>query len=279
MNGPSQVSFGFPKPGPALRAALIVLAAVGLLNAFLVSWVPSGAWLFEKLDFQLGAVSRWEVWRFVTSGLLTHPKSLNHLLFSLLGLYFLSPDMERRWGGARFLRFLLLATVMGNLFVTGVALLAGPTASEVFRPHEVFGPGAALAAVAVAWAREMPTAQIRLFFFLPVSSKALLWITLGFACLGLVYPDGIAEGVAAPFGGIVAGLLFAGSPSAVKALYLRFRLRSLERQANAAIKRGTDRPSGTGRRGPGAPPLRIVYGGLEEELKKRKPPKDKRYLN
>ena len=125
----------------------------------------------------------------------------------------------------------------------------------------------------------MPTAQIRLFFFLPVSGKAMLWLTLGFACLGLVYPAGMPEGIAAAFGGIVAGLLFSGSPSAVRSLYLRFRLRNLERQANAAMKRPGDRPSGAGRRGAGAPPLRIVYGGLEEELKKRKPPKDKRYLN
>ena len=30
---------------------------------------------------------------------------------------------------------------------------------------------------------------------------------------------------------------------------------------------------------PGAPPLRVVSGGLEDVLKKRTPPKDKRYLN
>jgi hypothetical protein len=29
----------------------------------------------------------------------------------------------------------------------------------------------------------------------------------------------------------------------------------------------------------GGPPLRVVVGGLDEDLEKRKPPKDKRYLN
>jgi hypothetical protein len=39
------------------------------------------------------------------------------------------------------------------------------------------------------------------------------------------------------------------------------------------------RPRPSVRRSGKAPPLRVVPGGLEDDLKNRKPPKDKRYLN
>jgi membrane associated rhomboid family serine protease len=220
-----------------------------------------------------------QVWRLLTSGVLTHPESFNHLLFSLIGLYFLAPDLERRWGTARFLVFLAAAVVFGNLFVGGTSALASGVDKGPFHPSMCFGPGAALAAVAVGWSQEMPRAEIRLFFFLPVTGRALLWFALGFAALGFVYPASVPEGVVAPFGGIVAGLLLGGSPSPVRSLLLRFRLGRLRRAAVLDRAAESGRTSSTGRRGAGSPPLRVVYGGLEEELRRRKPPKDKRYLN
>jgi hypothetical protein len=40
-----------------------------------------------------------------------------------------------------------------------------------------------------------------------------------------------------------------------------------------------ERPKPPKRASGKSPALRVVYGGLEDELKNRKPPKDKRYLN
>lgn len=40
----------------------------------------------------------------------------------------------------------------------------------------------------------------------------------------------------------------------------------------------SERPRAAARR-KGGPPLRVVQGGLDDDLKNRKPPKDKRYLN
>ena len=66
-------------------------------------------------------------------------------------------------------------------------------------------------------------------------------------------------------------------------MYLRVKLAIMRGRRDRAEASGTHesgaRPSPEGKRKRGGPPLRVVYGGLEDELKKRKPPKDKRYLN
>jgi hypothetical protein len=98
----------------------------------------------------------------------------------------------------------------------------------------------------------------------------------------------MSEGVFAPLGGVVAGVLFAGNPSPARTAWLKFRLGRMRRQAGATGITVSDllgdaespRSSRTAsKRNPKAPALRIVQGGLDDELKNRKLPKDKRYLN
>ncbi len=75
------------------------------------------------------------------------------------------------------------------------------------------------------------------------------------------------------------GLLFAGSPSLARAAWLRLKLAVLRRRAASLSVEDVLEAKPKRRPRPGAPPLRVVSGGLEEVLKKRTPPKDKRYLN
>jgi len=225
------------------------------------------------------------VWTWLTSGVLTSPLGFSHALWSLLGLYFLTTDLEKRWGGPRLLRFLAASVVLGNLLVLAVDRLV-PLKNESFHPALAFGPMAAITATAMAWSKENATRQIRLFFFLPISGKTLYWITIGFAVLALLFLQGTPEGAAAPFGGIIAGLLYGGTPSPARKVWLRVKLALLRRKgATLTVESITgEPPSGKGprtakRSSKGGPPLRIVQGGLDDDLKNRKPPKDKRYLN
>jgi hypothetical protein len=281
MDGGGQITRSFPRPGPALKAVMILVAVVGILNALVANWVPSLGVIFHKLDCQPEAVLKHgELWRLVTAGLLTDPTRLSNLFFTLIGLYFLSPDLELRWGGWRFVRFLLVATVSG--FALGVLLDAiMPASVHIFHPMSMFGANAAITAIAIAWSKVNADLQVRLFFVFPVSGRALFWFTIGFCVLGLVYADGFTEGAAAPWGGLATGMLLGGSPSVLRTLYLKAKLALLRRRVSGvptAHEIATRQPS-EARRKRGGPPLRVVYGGLEDELKKRKPPKDKRYLN
>jgi membrane associated rhomboid family serine protease len=281
MDQPSAFS-SLPKPGRALRVVLGLLATLGILAALIVNWVPggeAGGKIFLSLVMSTDQVLHGQVWRLFTAPLLTNPSSLSHLLFSLVGLYFLSTDLESRWGSARFVRFLVLAVLGGSaLSIAFDRLLPHEAGFGVFHPRFMFGPGTAIAATAVAWARENSARQVRLFFFLPVTGRALLWITIGFCALALLYTEQVPEGAVAPFGGVIVGLLFAGTPSPMRALWLRVRLWGLRRSGAPRIDidlgdRKADKPRRAG------PPLRVLHGGLDAELEKRKPPKDKRYLN
>jgi membrane associated rhomboid family serine protease len=274
MDRPPTVSLAFPRPGRALAAVLVVMAVLGITLAFLSEYAGAGMAVFSGMVFR-PATTFSEPWRLVTSGLLTSPAQWGHLLFSLLGLYFLGAPLERRWGGARFLRLLALAVVLGNLTIWAVDRLAPADLARFHRGG--FGPGAAIAAVAVAWSREFARSTVSLMFVLPIRGKTLLWVTLGFCVLGLIYPDGTPEGAVAPFGGVLAGLLLGGTPSVARSAWLHARLALLRRRATLLENGEISMPSS--RKREGAPPLRVVPGGLDEVLKKRKPPSDKRYLN
>ena len=71
-----------------------------------------------------------------------------------------------------------------------------------------------------------------------------------------------------------------GPPSPLRAAYLNWKLASLRKRTGAAFSAGPmlERPI-TKRKSTSTTPLRVVQGGLEDELKKREPPRDKRYLN
>jgi membrane associated rhomboid family serine protease len=280
MSDRPQMVFAFPRPGPALKVVLVMLAAVWLVGAIVFNWIPGGERVFLWLACTTEGVQHLELWRLLTAGLLTKPGgpgAISHLLFTLVGLYFLSPDLERRWGSARFARFLATCVVVGYAMAVGLDLVAHARAS-VFHQSIMFGAGAAITGTAVAWARENAEAEVRLFFVLPVKGKYLFWFTVAYCVLGVISGDTFTEGAVAPFGGIVVGLLLGGSPSAIRTLYLRTKLAMLRKQSTAATVRAALPRTSRRARG-GSPPLRVVHGGLEEELKKREPPKDKRYLN
>lgn len=278
MSEQQAFSLAFPKPGRALWTVLIAMVACGIFTAFLSTWVPGGGLAFDLLAYKPDHTLP-GVWRLLTSGVLTSPEKYSHLVFSILGLYFLGAPLEKKWGTWRFARFLALSILVGNLTVLAVSLLVPDSAQERFHPGMVFGPMAAITGVAVAWSREYAQSTVNLMFFLPIRGKWLFWITVGFCVLDLIYPSGIPEGVVAPFGGVMAGLLWGGTPSLARTAWLHLKLAVLRRRSSSI--RIEDVLSSKPKRRPraGAPPLRVVPGGLEEVLKKRTPPKDKRYLN
>lgn len=275
----------FPRPGRALKVVLVSVALIALTIALLGNWIHEATAktiLAYSLFSPAGFIDKpWMIWTLATSGLIT--LGLGQCIFTLIGLYFLSTDLERRWGGARFIRFLLSAVVLGNLVVLAFDLVM-PRSMPIFHPQAVFGAGSAIAATAIAWSRMNANQQVRLMFFLPVSGRMLMYFTLGYCVLGLVFASVTPEGAMAPFGGVAVGFLLSspsGQPSSLRTMWLKLRLAMLRRKGAAVsvedILEPPSRPRPTKRKG--GPPLRVVPGGLEDELKNRKPPKDKRYLN
>jgi membrane associated rhomboid family serine protease len=273
MRDAPQQQVAFPRMGRGVKILLALYLAFGILGAILVNYARSAGVTFFTWVGLVPAEWLHHPWALLTAGLLTDPQAYSHLIFTIIGFYFLGPAVESKWGTARFLRLNAIAIAVGFALVVLFNAVV-PVESRHFHPGLVFGPSAALAALAVAWGRENANAQMRLYFILPISGRVLVWITLGFCVLGVFFPASVTEGVVAPFGGFIAGLLLAGSPSPVRALYLRAKLAFLRRKGER-VALDIDKPK---KRRAGGPPLRVVVGGLED-LEKRPPPKDKRYLN
>ena len=268
---------GFPRPGPALKLVLILLVAFSLFTTAVDNWHAPGGEVLTLLPMTSDALSHFQLWRLATSGLLT--AGLSHLFYSLLGLYFLTPELEKTMGRWRLLRFLLIAVVSGNV----MSLLADaimPAQYMLFHPAVMFGPTAMISATAIAWAKANERNTVRMFFILPVTGRQFFYATIGFCILGVIYHEAVPEGVLAPFGGVLTGMLFAGQPSRARAAYLRMKLFFLRRKkGHVSVESLLRDPSGGKSRAArkGGPELRVVLGGLEDKLKD--PPKDKRYLN
>src|SRR5579862_4806178 len=129
------------KLGPGLKFTLATIAIVGLLEALLTHWMGmTETW--AALACIPEEVLKGQIWRLVTSGFLTDITHPSGLIFTLVGLYFLSPDLERRWGTARFLWFLAACVALGNVLSIAIDWVA-PAAFPLLHPHLLYGADAA----------------------------------------------------------------------------------------------------------------------------------------
>src|SRR5215469_14512697 len=162
MNGQPPIMLSFPRPGPTLWAVMVALAVVGIGCATVALINPAaGEALFAFLVCDVAHPAP-RLWGLLTSGLLTSPQQWGHLLFSLLGFYFLGASLERQWGGWRFVRLIVISVLLGNLLTIGVSALLPGGGPDRLHPPYTFGPAAAIAAIAVAWAREFPNMTVNL---------------------------------------------------------------------------------------------------------------------
>jgi membrane associated rhomboid family serine protease len=257
-------SLGLPKPGPALTFILLLVGTMSLVQALLVNFAHVQE-PFMLLVGDTALIRQGQLWRLLTAAVLTDPTHFSDALFTLMGLYFMTPELERRWGGKRLLVFMVTSAIAGAVVTTLLDLL--PISLGMFHAPKFFGAYATIAALSCGFALEVPNAIIRLFFFVPIKSAWLAWITLAFSVAAIIYQSAVPAGPFAPVAGWGIGMLLGGTPSRVRRIYLNWKLARLK-------PRGGKRP-GSG------PSLHVVYGGLADELglKDRDKKRDKRTLN
>lgn len=222
---------------PSRALGLLMLSLVGLWLAFAlaINWGPASAQLgsLEAFKFLVGntnLVAQGQVWRLITAPFIHDPGSVNHILATVLGLFFLAPALEVTWGTPRLLRFLALCVLFAYALQLGLdAVLPESIGSRLVPGHMWFGALPALTATAIAFALNMRSSNVLLFFVLPVSGRGLIIATVGIS-LALVVVNAIGpSGAIAPFAAMFAGWLFGGgTPSPARRLWLRWRLKRLE---------------------------------------------------
>src|SRR5262249_33779288 len=106
-----------PRMGRGVKTLLGLYLAFGVLGAIVFNYTHgAGDTFFLWLAL---APTQWlhHPWTLLTAGLLTDPQGYSHLIFTLIGFYFLGPAVESRWGTARFLRLVAIAMVAGFALV------------------------------------------------------------------------------------------------------------------------------------------------------------------
>jgi len=172
-----------------------LLAATVVVSLAAVVGERNGFPLLQLFVLAPRAVWGGEVWRLAT-WVLVETEPLN-LLFGGLVLFWFGRDLVEAWGERRF-----LATYFGIAAAAGTLTCLAALAWPALLTYRFTGFWAAVDAVIVAWALLHPFRQILLFFAVPVSGKALLWITVGgtvlfalFTGVAAFVPHLLAEGV------------------------------------------------------------------------------------
>lgn len=250
---------GLPRPGPALRGVLIALLAVWLAFALGINWAGAPESLFYALAGSTERILRGEVWRLFTAPFLHIPSgSISHILTSLLGLYFLSPSLEQRWGSGRFLRFLGISAVFAYVFQMLLELALPATIAGRLVPAYWFGAEPVVSAVSIAWALSFRGRSINLMFVLPVSSRGLIVFVVLVNVMYLIAGAGGPDGLLAPFGGMLAGWLFGGgSPSPLRRAWLKLRLAQLDAEARREAASKKKRRAASG--------FQVIEGGKSDD--------------
>jgi membrane associated rhomboid family serine protease len=217
-----QMRMAFPRPTPAVKYLLLINIVVFLLQKLGADDLFT-RW-FSVFPYTIAAAL--QVWRLVTYQFLHG--GTGHILFNMIGLYFLGPTLERHWGLRRFVKFYLGCGIAGGLFYIVLAVAGAlPAAPMVGASGAILGM---LAACAILFPQFV---VFFLFFPVPIRVAAVILIFLYSANLLTAGPN--AGGDAAHLAGMAAGAAYVFSQSWL--VRIAFKLRSQIRQKKLAGRR------------------------------------------
>jgi membrane associated rhomboid family serine protease len=133
---------------------------------------PDGARIHDSVVIDWLAVNGstltrpWMWWQLLTYGFVHDLGGISHLLFNMIGLYVFGRDVELRLGRAEFLRFYLVAVVVGGIVGAMTHLLMGTGGGTI-------GASGAVIASAILFACFFPHRELLLMLVLPVKAWVL----------------------------------------------------------------------------------------------------------
>jgi len=262
----------FPRPGKVLRVILVSLLSIWIAFAVGINWAGASPELFQLLCGNTELILHGQVWRLFTAPWMHQPSgTVSHILYALVGLYFLSPSLESRWGGRRFAWFLFLSAITAYGFQMVFELVLPASIAARLVPEFWFGSDPVAEAVSIAWALSFAGRSINLFFVLPISSRQLIIFVILANVMFVLAGSGSYSGLLAPFGGMLAGWIFGGgTPSPARKLWLKLRLAQLDAEARNEARARRQRVDKAG--------LRVIPGGRDEPSDPGRSDKG-RYLN
>ncbi len=183
------------RPGFSVRAPSTIVGILIAINVavFFANGLLTGT--ANQISYWLSAhgdtlTKPWMWWQLLTYGFVHSPNNLRHIIFNMLGLFFLGRAVEMHYGRKEFLRLYLTMLVFGSLvWVVGNQAI----------PHAtVLGASGAITGIVVLFALNFPRQMLLLFFVLPVPAWAvgvLVVVSDVFGAMGRAGSGNIAYGV------------------------------------------------------------------------------------
>ncbi len=209
-----QMRMSWPKITPVVKWLLIVNFAAFFIEElfFKESYIV----IVSDLQIPVNVLERWfsvfphtlgaslQIWRLATYQFLHG--SIGHILFNMLGLYFLGPTLERHWHSKKFLIFYLACGGAGGLFYT---LL---TACNFLTAIPMVGASGAILGMLAACAILFPQFVVFIAFFPVPIRVAAVGLTIMYFFLVITRGQN-AGGNAAHLAGMAAGAAYVFSRS------------------------------------------------------------------
>jgi len=155
---PQQPGLAMRMPGTMVGRLILINVAIYVIDSLFFNHQ-----IENLMAVQVGALAKpWLWWQFLTYGF-AHSVQPEHILFNMLGLWFLGRDIEQTYGSKEFLRLYLATLVVGSVAWAGVNTLMHTPAAQA-----MLGASGAVAGVVVLYALHFPRRTLLLFFVLPV---------------------------------------------------------------------------------------------------------------
>jgi len=141
------------------------------------------------------------VWQPVTYMFLHSPVMFSHILFNLLMMWMIGGDLERHWGGRKYLTYWLICGVGAGVCLTLAGAFRGVTTPTIGASGAIYGLLLAYGTI---------FAERRLLFMLlfPIKARTLAWILFGIAFISSLTPQSDAVSHVAHLGGMVVGWIY-----------------------------------------------------------------------
>ena len=193
-------SLGLPAVTPMNKALMIacgVVWGVQLLSEVVFGWVD----LTPYLGLVPMAVIRGWIWQLVTYAFLHSTENYSHILFNLLMMWMVGGDLERHWGGRKYLIYWLVCGVGAGVCVT----LAGAF-RDVWTP--TIGASGAIYGLLLAYGIIFAERRFLFMLLFPIKARTLAWILFAIAFISNLSPGGDRVSHIAHLGGMVVGWLY-----------------------------------------------------------------------
>ena len=215
------VRWGLPQTSPVVTYLLIanivmfLLSLIPPVNNFFYGWLVIDTTSTVKII---------ELWRLITYQFLH--ESFFHILFNMLGLFFLGPTLERHWGSKRFLRFYLMCGTAGSLLYILLSSL------HLLSMGTLIGASGAILGLLAACAILFPHFVVFIIIFpVPIRIAAIIFIVM--YILNIVTRGANAGGDAAHFAGMITGAIYVFSQPALEKVRLRRKSSAWEKKMTA----------------------------------------------